>query len=114
MNPQADGSRYSSHAAPGMFGSTLAAHFHLKESEHLSTAWTADNIFAITRLRANTGIPDRTTPVPRESALHISVAVITVPLRAYQLWIDGKTIDVSYILCSGRASWTLSLIRSAG
>jgi hypothetical protein len=23
----------------GPFGSTLAAHFHLKESEHVSTAW---------------------------------------------------------------------------
>jgi AraC family transcriptional regulator len=94
---QADASRYSSHGAKGVFGSTLAAHFHLKESEHVSTAWTPDDLFAITRLRADTGIPDRTTPVPRESALLISVAIMPVPLRSYELWIDGKAIDVPYI-----------------
>ncbi len=83
--------------AKGAFGSNLAAHFHLEASEQVSTAWPADNIFAITRLQADTGIPDRTTPVPRDAALHISVSILPVPLGAYQLWIDGKTIDVPYI-----------------
>jgi AraC family transcriptional regulator len=81
----------------GCVRSNLAAHFHLKASEQVSTAWPADNIFAITRLQADTGIPDRTTPVPRDAALHISVSILPVPLGAYQLWIDGKTIDVPYI-----------------
>lgn len=83
--------------AKGLFGSTLAAHFHLKESEHVSTAWTADNLFAITRLRHDTGIPDRTIPVPRETAILVSVAIKPVPLRTYQHWIDGKAIDTPYI-----------------
>jgi predicted ATPase/DNA-binding winged helix-turn-helix (wHTH) protein/AraC-like DNA-binding protein len=87
----------SSHGAKGAFGSSLAAHFHLNESEHVSTAWPADNIFAVTRLQADTGIPDRTTPVPREAALLVSVSILPVPLGAYQLWINGKTIDVPYI-----------------
>jgi AraC family transcriptional regulator len=93
MNKNADTSQY----AKGAFGSNLAAHFHLKASEQVSTGWPADNIFAITRLQADTGILDRTTPVPRDAALHISVSILPVPLGAYQLWIDGKTIDVPYI-----------------
>jgi AraC family transcriptional regulator len=83
--------------AKGAFGSSLAAHFHLKESEHVSTAWTADNLFAITRLQSDTGIPDRTTRVPSEAALLVSVSILPVPLRAYELWIDGKAIDLPYI-----------------
>ena len=97
MNQQADALRYSPHGAKGAFGSSLAAHFHLKESEQVCTGWPADNLFAITRLRADTGIPDRTTPVPREPALLVSVSIMPVPFRTYQLWIDGKAIDVPFI-----------------
>ncbi len=82
----------------GAFGSGLAAHFHLRESEQVAMAWPGDGSpFAITRLKSAVGIPDRTTRVPSEAALHISVAVLPVPLRAYDLWIDGKAIDVPYI-----------------
>jgi AraC family transcriptional regulator len=35
--------------------------------------------------------------VPREPALHISISIMPVPLRTYELWIDGKAIDVPYI-----------------
>ncbi|WP_325554462.1 AraC family transcriptional regulator [Phenylobacterium sp.] len=54
-------------------------------------------MFGITRLRSDTGIPDRTTRVPSEAALHISVSLLPVPTRTYDLWIDGKAIDVPYI-----------------
>jgi AraC family transcriptional regulator len=86
----------------GAFGSTLADHFHLKKSRHVATAWTADNLFAITRLQSDTGIPDRTTRVRSEAALLVSVSIRPVPLRAYELWIDGKAIDLPYIapLCT--------------
>jgi AraC family transcriptional regulator len=94
MNQRAAISRHSSNEA---FGSNLAAHFHLRKSEQVSTAWSGDSQFAVTRLQSDTGIPDRTTRVPSEAALHISVSVLPVPLRAYELWIDGKAIDVPYI-----------------
>jgi AraC-like DNA-binding protein len=97
MDQQADASRPSPRHATGAFGDGLAAHFHLKESKQVSTPWAADSLFAITRLQSDTGIPDRTTRVPSEPALHISVAILPVPLRAYDLWIDGKAIDVPYI-----------------
>jgi AraC family transcriptional regulator len=93
MNQNADTSQY----AKGAFGSNLAAHFHLKESEQVSTAWPADNVFAITRLQSDTGLPDRTTPVPREAALLLSVSILPVPLGTHQLWFDGKAIDPVYI-----------------
>jgi AraC family transcriptional regulator len=97
MNQQAGISRATANDAAGAFGSSLAATFHLKSSEQVSTSWPGDNLFAITRLQSDTGIPDRTTRVPREAALHISVAILPVPVRAYDLWIDGKAIDVPYI-----------------
>ncbi len=97
MNQQADTSRYSLNGAMGAFGSGLAAHFHLQESEQVSTTWPGDNHFAITRLQSDTGIPDRTTRVPSEAALHISVSILPVPLGTYDLWIDGKAINVPHI-----------------
>ena len=57
-----------------------AAHFHPKESEQVSGEWAEDDVFGITRLQSATGIPDRTTHVPSEAALHISVAILPVPL----------------------------------
>ncbi len=97
MDEHAGAPPHSSRDATGAFGDNLAAHFHLKESKQLSTAWAGDSLFAITRLQSDTGIPDRTTSVPSEAALHISVSILPVPLRAYDLWIDGKAIDVPYI-----------------
>ena len=98
MNQQADASRYSSQGAKGAFGDNLAATFHLKESEHVSTAWPGGNPFAITRLKSDTGIPDRTMRVPSEAALLVSVSILPVPLRTYELWIDGKAIDIGKAL----------------
>ena len=97
MIRQADAWEHSSHGAKGAFGNTLAAHFHLKESEHVSTAWPGGNPFAITRVHSDTGIPDRTTTPPSEAALLIGVSLLPLPPRAYEIWIDGKAIDVPYI-----------------
>jgi hypothetical protein len=32
--------------------------------------------------------------VPSEAALLVSVSILPVPLRTYELWIDGKAIDI--------------------
>jgi AraC-like DNA-binding protein len=97
MNQQANTSVLAPPGAMGAFGPGLAAVFHLQKSTQSVTAWPGDNLFAVTRLQSDTGIPDRTTRVPSEAALHISVAILPVPLRAYELWIDGKAIDVPFI-----------------
>lgn len=97
MGHSADASREPPREGSGAFGRNLAAHFHLKESEQVSTTWARDSVFGITRLQSDTGIPDRTTRVPSEAALHVSVSILPVPFREYDLWIDGKTIDVPYI-----------------
>jgi AraC-like DNA-binding protein len=94
MNKSSDASRESHR---GAFGRNLAAHFHLNESDQVSTAWARDSIFGITRLQSDIGIPDRTTQVPSEAALHVSISIQPVPHRAYDLWIDGKAIDVPFI-----------------
>jgi AraC family transcriptional regulator len=81
----------------GAFGQNLAAIFHLRESEQVVTSWPGKNAFAVTRLRSETGIPDRTMSVPSEPALHISVAILPVELRQYELWIDDKAVAVPHI-----------------
>ncbi|WP_293899556.1 AraC family transcriptional regulator [Phenylobacterium sp.] len=81
----------------GAFGGTLASHFHGVESLHAATEWPDNNVFAVTRLRSDTGLPDRTTSVVSEPALHISVAIQPVELRSYELWIDNKAVNVPYI-----------------
>ncbi|MEI9996746.1 MAG: AraC family transcriptional regulator [Rhizomicrobium sp.] len=81
----------------GAFGQNLATIFHLRESEQIVTPWPGKDAFAVTRLRSDTGIPDRTTSVPSEPALHISVAILPVELRSYELWIDDKAVPVPYI-----------------
>ena len=55
------------------------------------------SVFGITRLKSDTGIPDRTTHVPSEAALHISISILPVPQRTFELWIDGKAVDVPLI-----------------
>jgi AraC-like DNA-binding protein len=97
MSQGADPAKHSRGDAAGAFGSNLAAHFHLKESEQVSTAWAAESVFGITRLKSDSGLPDRTTSVPSEAALHISISILPVPRGAYDLWIDSKTVDVPYI-----------------
>src|SRR5271155_144848 len=97
MNQPTGLSRDPSKSEAGAFGSKLAAAFHLRESEQVVTQWPGDNHFAITRLQSDTGIPDRTMRIPNEAALHISVSILPVPLRAYELWIDGKAVDVPSI-----------------
>ena len=97
MNQHAQTSGQAPSGVAGAFGRGLAAHFHLQESTQSIAAWAGGNFFAVTRLQSDTGIPDRTTHVPNEAALHISVAILPVPLRAYELWIDGKAIDVPFI-----------------
>ena len=97
MDQHAYASPLSPRTAAGAFGDGLAAIFHLRESEQAATAWAGDSLFAITRLQSDSGIPDRTTRVPSEAALHISVSILPVPWRAYELWIDGKAIDVPHI-----------------
>jgi len=97
MTHEAESPRQSPHDPTGAFGRNLAAHFHLKESEQVSVAWAEDGVFGITRLQSDTGIPDRTTHVTSEAALHISVSILPVPLGTYDLWIDGKAIDVPFI-----------------
>jgi Helix-turn-helix domain len=53
-------------------------------------------VFAIARLRPRTGIPERTTGVPSEPALRISIAIGPVLHVFYEPWIDTKAVDVPY------------------
>jgi AraC family transcriptional regulator len=84
-------------AANGAFGERLAAYYHLTKSETAAVSWSEKSTFAITRLHSDVGLPLASNPIPEEPALHVSVAIKPVPLRNYELSIDGKTIAVPFI-----------------
>ncbi len=79
------------------FGDTLAAYFHQEASKTASASWAEDSTFAITRLHSHEGLPGTSAPIPIEAALHLSVAIMPVPLGSYQLQVDGREINVPYI-----------------
>ena len=81
----------------GAFGDTLAGHYHLNSSKTAAVQWAEKSIFAITRLQSDEGLPAISNSIPEEPAIHVSIAIKPVPLRSYQLSIDGKTIAVPYI-----------------
>jgi AraC family transcriptional regulator len=90
-------SRRRSDGGNGAFGNTLAAYFHQKESNTASVSWADESTFAITRLRSDVGLPGTSAPIPVEAALHLSIAIMPVPLGSYQLEVDGHPIRVPYI-----------------
>lgn len=81
----------------GAFGDTLAAYFHQEASKTASASWAGDSTFAITRLHSDVGLPGTSAPIPVEAALHLSIAIMPVPLGKYSLEVDGRRINVPYI-----------------
>jgi AraC family transcriptional regulator len=81
----------------GAFGDTLARYYHQSESKTLLTSWPAQSTFAITRLHSEVGLPDVSQPIPEEAAIHVSIAIKPVPLRSFELYIDGRRIEVPFI-----------------
>ncbi len=81
----------------GAFGDTLAAYFHQEASKTASASWADDSTFAITRLHSDEGLPGTSAPIPVEAALHLSIAIMPVPLGKYKLEVDGREINVPYI-----------------
>jgi AraC-like DNA-binding protein len=79
------------------FGDTLAAYFHQEAAKTAMASWADDSTFAITRLHSDVGLPAMSAPIPVETALHLSIAIIPVPLGSYQLQVDGREIDVPYV-----------------
>jgi AraC family transcriptional regulator len=81
----------------GAFGETLARYYHQSESKTAVISWPEQSTFAITRLHSEVGLPDVSQPIPEEAALHVSIAIKLVPLRSYELYIDGRRIKVPFI-----------------
>ena len=81
----------------GAFGDTLATYFHQEASKTASASWAGDSTFAITRLHSHAGLPGTSAPIPVEAALHLSIAIVPVPLGKYHLEVDGREINVPYI-----------------
>ncbi len=81
----------------GAFGETLASYYHLSDSETATISWSKQSTFAITRLRSEDGMPATSESIPEEPAIHVAVAIKPVPLKTFELSIDGREIATPYI-----------------
>jgi AraC family transcriptional regulator len=87
----------SSSLQSGAFGTDFAAKFHLSDSSSLITPWPAEQAFAVTRLRSESGMSDRTMQFDREHALVVSVSLSTIPHGDYRFWTEGKFREVPFL-----------------
>jgi len=81
----------------GAYGTDFAAKFHLSDSSSLTTPWPAEQAFAVTRLRSEFGMSDRTMQFDREHALVVSVSLSPIPHGHYRFWTEGKLRDVPFL-----------------
>jgi len=79
----------------GTYGVRMARHFHLASAPAIRVKTPHQANLAVTRLRSEMGLPDRTTPFPREAAFAVQVQLRQVaPVKS---WLGGRlsTLDVT-------------------
>ncbi len=78
----------------GAYGMDFAAKFHVSHSWSVATPWPEEQAFAVTRLRSQSGMLDRTMQFDREQALVVSLSLNTIPRGNYGFWTEGKFREV--------------------
>jgi AraC-like DNA-binding protein len=72
----------------GTYGVRMAKHFHLASAPTIRVKTPHQANLAVTRLRSEMGLPDRTTPFPREAAFAVQVQLKQVaPVKS---WLGGR------------------------
>src|SRR5260370_29835995 len=81
----------------GAYGMDFAAKFHVSHSWSVATPWPEEQAFAVTRLRSQSGMLDRTMQFDREQALVVSLSLNTIPRGNYGFWTEGKFREVPFL-----------------
>jgi hypothetical protein len=77
---------------PGTYGNRMAKHLHLPSAPSVSVKTQRKAQLAVTRLRSETGLIDRTTPFSCEPAFTVQLHLRHVsPCR---LWLHGRPVPV--------------------
>jgi AraC family transcriptional regulator len=77
---------------PGTYGNRMARHLHLPSAPAISVRTPRKAHLAVTRLRSETGLFDRTTPFACEPAFTVQLHLRRV--STVQLWLHGRQVAV--------------------
>jgi len=72
----------------GAYGARIAAHLHLTGAPSIAVRARRGGQLAVTRLRCDTGLSERSEPIAAESAFLVNLHLRDVD--SYQWWIQGK------------------------
>jgi AraC family transcriptional regulator len=74
----------------GTYGNRMARHLHLANAPMISVKTSHRAHLAVTRLRSETALPDRTTPFPCERAFTVQLHMRAV--SPVKLWLRGRPV----------------------
>src|SRR5579859_5028862 len=72
----------------GTYGMRMAPHLHLESAPFVTVNKLRNSTLAVTRLRSGAPLTDRTTPIPPEPALTVSLHLRAA--SAAELWYGGR------------------------
>lgn len=72
------------------YGATMAEYFRLPSARSLVIRSRTRQQLAITRLLSETGVPERTAPIPPERAFVVSVHLTPAARRGCEIWVDDR------------------------
>jgi AraC family transcriptional regulator len=76
----------------GTYGNRMAKHLHLAGAPMISVRTQRKTNLAVTRLRSETALVDRTTPMPRERAFTVQSHLR--PVSPVSLWLHGRPVPI--------------------
>ena len=76
----------------GTYGNRMAKHLHLASAPTISVRTRHKAHLAVTRLRSETGLVDRTTPFPCERAFTVQLHLRHV--SPVKFWLHGRPVSV--------------------
>jgi len=86
----------------GTYGNRMARHLHLANAPMISVKTRHCAHLAVTRLRSDTALPERTTPFPFERAFTVQLHMRAV--SPVKLWLRGRPVPAETALEEGGVS----------
>jgi AraC family transcriptional regulator len=86
----------------GTYGIRMAKHLHLADAPMINVKTRHRAQLAITRLRSDAALADRTTPFPRESAFTVQLHLR--PVTPVKFWLHGRPVPVETVQEEGSVS----------
>jgi AraC family transcriptional regulator len=86
----------------GTYGNRMARHLHLASAPMISVRTRGKAHLAVTRLRSETGLAERTTPFPCERAFTVQLHLR--PVSPVKFWVRGRPVPVDTAQQEGSVS----------